>query len=175
MQQDEIEDCDAESLSENDSVESETEDPDEIKNNKKCLAFELGMWAASFSISMVAISSFLSILRISHLSLPKDPRTLLKTPCASNVRVVEGGSYFHFGIVNSLQHLSHLIHFFKIASSEVPVISLQINFDGLPLHKSTIQQFWPILAKVSNPFNSDPFLIGLFCGMIKPVHIDEYI
>lgn len=55
MQQDEIEDCDAESLSEIDSVESETEDPDEIKNIVKCLAFELEMWAAPFSISMVAI------------------------------------------------------------------------------------------------------------------------
>ncbi|XP_065663166.1 uncharacterized protein LOC136085734 [Hydra vulgaris] len=133
------------------------------------------MWAASFSIFIVASSSLLSILRISHPSLPKDPRTLLKTPHASNVRAVEGGFYFHFGIVNSLQRLSHLIHFFKNASPEVPVISLQINLDGLPLHKSTTQQFWLILAKVSNPFNSDPFLIGLFCGMNKPVHIYEYL
>ena len=103
MHQDESEDCDVESLSETYSSESEIEDQDEIKNNEKCLAFELGMWAASFSISMVSISSLLSILRIFHPSILKDPRTILKTPRSSNVRAVEGGSYFHFGIVNSLQ------------------------------------------------------------------------
>lgn len=117
----------------------------------------------------------LPILRISHQSLPKDLRTLLKTPRASDIRAVESGSYFHFDIVNSLQRLRHLIYFSKNASSGVPVISLQVNFDGLPLHKSTTQQFRPILAKVSNPFNSDPFLKDLFCGMSKPVHRIEYL
>ena len=50
---------------------------------------------------MVAISSLLPILRIFHPSLPKDPRTILKTPRSSNVRAIEGGSYYHFGIVKS--------------------------------------------------------------------------
>ena len=43
MHKDESEDCAAESLSETYSGESEIEDKDEMKNNEKCLAFELGM------------------------------------------------------------------------------------------------------------------------------------
>ena len=175
MKQDTIESIDVESLSGDSSDESDISEeiePD-IENKEKELSFDLGMWAASFSITMVAVSSLLDILRVLHPSLPKDPRTLLKTPRTSTVKTIEGGSYFHFGIVKSLQHINLLPHFFT--SSETLSISLQINIDGLPLQKSSTQQFWPILGRVSIPFSSNPFLIGLFCGQSKPVNLNEYL
>ncbi|XP_004211097.1 uncharacterized protein LOC101238701 [Hydra vulgaris] len=100
---------------------------------------------------------------------------LQKTTRARTVKTIEGGSYYHFGVFNSLQHIIHLPYFCTSLCSETLSLSLQINIDGLPLHKSSTQQFWPILARVSIPFSSNPFLIGLFCGQSKPVNLNEYL
>ena len=50
-----------------------------------------------------------------------------------------------------------------------------MNFDGLPLFKSSSTQFWPILARVCDPVETDPFMIGLYCGQKKPANLDEYL
>ena len=52
------------------------------------LAFELGQWTASNSISVTDILSLLGMLQVFQTSLPKDPRTLSKTLCQSSLKVV---------------------------------------------------------------------------------------
>ena len=123
------------------------------------LAFELEQWATSNSNPVTALSSLLGMLRVFHPSLPKDPRTLLKTPCPSNLKLVEGGAYFHFGIANCLSKSKELLDFVSQNSDDMadPLpalslslslsLSLQVNFDGLPLFKSWSTQFWPILGR----------------------------
>ena len=71
------------------------------------LNYQLASWASSFGIPLVAVASLLSILRPFHPSLPKDPRTLLNTPrtCMNQIKGISDGSYFHFGIIDSVTHI----------------------------------------------------------------------
>ena len=50
-----------------------------------------------------------------------------------------------------------------------------MNIDGLPVFKSSNIQLWPILGKISLPFTTEPFIIGLFSGNKKPGNIKEYL
>jgi hypothetical protein len=47
-------------------------------------------------------------------------------------------------------------------------INLQFNIDGIPIKKSTGDQFWPILCKLTDLHSSQPFPIGIFYGQTKP-------
>ena len=139
------------------------------------LAMELLLWATSYGITLAALSALLFILRFFHPDLPKDARTLLKTPRNTNVKPLANGSYFHFGIFHCLSKSKSLINFLSGCLPGVPVISLQINIDGLPISKSGSKQLWPILARVCEPICGEPFMVGLFCGDNKPDTIDEYM
>lgn len=51
-----------------------------------------------------------------------------------------------------------------------------MNIDGLPLFKSTSDQFWPILGKIQNIKNNNKvFIICLFHGTKKPNNLEEYL
>lgn len=131
---------------------------------------KLSEWASEFSIRHTALAVLLDLLREDYQFLPKDPRTLLKT--ARNVQEIAGGLYHHFGVSTSiLQILETLL---LTRTLDVEEIALQINIDGLPLFKSSSQQFWPILGRITIPLVTDPFIIGIFCGNSKPGNLDEY-
>jgi len=131
----------------------------------------LSTWATKYNISLNSLSALLDILRPHFLDLPKDPRTLLKTPTdiEPEIRSVSNGSYYHFGIANQIES-SLSMHGFDVASSQL--VSTQINVDGVPLFKSTGGQFWPILGKIDTPIVSEPFVIGIFYGVTKPNNLD---
>lgn len=90
-------------------VESETEtdkqefhkdsDTDSDGPNEDLLIRSLKCWATSYSVSLVALSALLSILRIYHPILPKDGRTLLGTKAHVPTTKIEGGVYFGFILV----------------------------------------------------------------------------
>ena len=85
---------------------------------------------------------------------------------------VPGGEYYHFGITKSVSTV--LRHLFS--PKQMPTqIKMQVNIDGIPLYKSSKQQFWPILGKLVEPERSSPFIIGIFCGNSKPIDITKYI
>lgn len=84
--------------------------------------------------------------------LPTDPRTILATPRNVNIKEIEGGEYWHNGIANSV---------IKILNSwdEAPdEISLNINFDGSPIFKSSKHEFWPILCNIHENTGIKPLL-----------------
>ena len=138
-----------------------------------CLSDELADWAIRYNVSHVAVTALLGILRKVHPDLPKDSRTILNrdnVASAVAVRNIDGGSYYHFGLENSL---ISVINECGMDNSEA--LKLHINVDGLPLHRSTNAQFWPILGLVTNCKNCEPFVIGLFYGNCKPVDIAEYM
>ena len=79
--------------------------------------------------------------------------------------------------------IKEVVRIFKFQSSNmfaaapkyiILIIYMQINIVGLPLFKSASTQFWPILGKVCSPVQTDPFMIGLFCGENKPANLDEH-
>ena len=63
----------------------------------------------------------------------------------------------------------------SIDKERLSTVNLQLNIDGIPLHKSTKQQFWPILGRILDSGHSSPFIIGLFCGDEKPSSVSEYL
>lgn len=149
-------------------------DADDIQ--KKSIREELVDWAINLNISHSALRSLLSILKPYHPSLPADPRTLLKTSQVYTIKEIaccdgktdQVGQYYHFGIGSGiLQQLQQ----YKCISGE---LSLQFNFDGLPLFKSSSMEFWPILCLVKE-FDASPFVVGLYCGSKKPSNVADYV
>ncbi|XP_076854932.1 uncharacterized protein LOC143509924 isoform X2 [Brachyhypopomus gauderio] len=151
-------------------IESETsEDEDSSPSD---LRSSLSDWAVEFGVSLVALSALLSILRVHHPFLPKDGRSLLKTRTQYVVENIAGGSFYYFGILNTLGKTFHEI------ASKVPdrhTFKLQLNFDGLPLFKNSSVQFWPVLGKLQEYATKGPVLIAVFCGESKPTSLSEYL
>jgi len=150
-----------------------SESDSESSVNDFSLSDELAEWAAHYNVSHVAVTALLGILREAHPDLPKDSRTILNrgSVCSAvAMKNVAGGAYYHFGLQDSL---ISTINECGIDNSEP--LKLHINVDGLPLHRSTNAQFWPILGMVTNCKSCEPFVIGLFYGNCKPVDIGEYM
>ena len=150
-------------------TESDADDNDSVFQNR------LAEWASKFQISHSAIAHLLSILQDSYTNLPKDPITLLQTKRDYELRTIEGGSYYHFDMKLSISDALAAVDLPDSVRADLKIIYVQINIDGLPLFKSSNVQFWPILGRIDNPIQGEPFIIGLFCGRSKPVHVEEYL
>lgn len=86
--------------------------------------------------------------------------------------MIKGGSYYHFGVANGINSI--LFNNKNLIASDA--VWLQLNFDGLPIFKSSNLQFWPILGMIDKTnLPKQPFLIGLFCGNSKPLDLNEYL
>ncbi|KAA0702512.1 hypothetical protein E1301_Tti021314 [Triplophysa tibetana] len=103
----------------------------------------LAEWAAEYNISQNALSALLKNLRQKGLNVPLDARTLMSTVRKCDVKNIAGGSYYHFGIKNSIQ--------VELASLDFDLrdltdtLTLRVNIDGLPLFRSNNVSLWPIL------------------------------
>ena len=130
---------------------------------------QLASWAVLPGVFHVHVNQLLSILRSHpcHSDLPKDVRTLLKTPRKVHVQKMHPGEYFGFGILSGLSNvLSLAVHFESLS------IEILINVDGLPIFSnSTSKQLWVILGLVRgiNGLEKIPFIIAIYFGLEKPV------
>ena len=107
-------------------------------------------------LPLSSLRVILEELKGHHPILPKDPRTLLRTPRHCCVKRKAGGTYVHLGLQSGL--LMVLRDLYKpIAEAE-----LQINIDGMSAYNSSRTQVWPILCRLIKPFISRPFLVGVF-------------
>lgn len=72
------------------------------------------------------------------------------------------GKYWYNGLENCLREiLSQMI-------TELPsCITLSFNIDGLPIAKSTRNEFWPILGKLEE-LKVAPLVIAIYFGNTKP-------
>ena len=106
------------------------------------------------SVTQAALSSLLCILQPHFSTLPKDARTLMNTSSTSatvkEIPSISGGSYHHFGIEIRLKN--DLDENPSFSTTPITNTNLQCNMDGLPLFKSSNDQFWPILGMISKPF-----------------------
>ena len=98
---------------------------------------KLACWSSKHNLSREAINEMLQLLSGEGFDVPKDSRTLLKTPRSINVDIGANSSYYYIGIKAAVKNLS--LH-------STTAIKLIINIDGLPLFKSTNSQLWPILG-----------------------------
>ncbi|XP_064477778.1 uncharacterized protein LOC135391453 isoform X3 [Ornithodoros turicata] len=132
----------------------------------------LRAWALHSSVTHTDLSSLLRVLRThpSLSSLPACARTLLRTPrSATGVQEMGNGKYCHFGLASGLQYELEGLQ-------NVPdTICININVDGLPLAKSSTDQFWPILCLVTNCGQSTPFPVGVFFGKSKNLCANTFL
>jgi len=137
-------------------------DTNNIKQN-------IRLWAVENNIKSNAVNSLLGILqRHSCFSeLPSDSRALLKTPREIKITEISPGKYCHFPLVDTLLKV--------IKDYEGTSVGLQLNVDGLPISKSSNQQFWPILAHVTDLPNSSPFVLGIYFGNDKPKSSNDFL
>lgn len=106
---------------------------DEIFTNK------LKKWAVKHRISAMAINELLRILIFAGFNfLPRDSRTMMKTPKNLNIKVLTHGHMWYQGIKTCIENVN----------PNISTLTLNWNFDGLPVFKSSDLQFWPILAEI---------------------------
>lgn len=120
-----------------------------------------------------AVDNLLKILTPFHPDLPKNSRTLYKTPKNIDVTYLETGQFVYLGLLSEIK--KHIKLFDFDGNAENREISLSFNIDGLPLFKSSNTQLWPILALVKDIPNAKPFPIALFCGKSKPAPLHAYL
>ncbi|XP_073841375.1 uncharacterized protein [Musca autumnalis] len=140
----------------------------EISFENETFSQKLCQWSIRNYISNNALNELLGILRENGINVPKDCRTLKKTPNDVIVRSMGNGFYSHYGFKDCLTD-------FLIANSTYAsnLIEIDINIDGLPLCKSSTKQVWPILGNV--PTYPEVFLIGVYEGYSKPENSNEYL
>jgi len=131
---------------------------------------DVASWASRNSITHRAINELLAIFK-EHVDyyVPKDARTLLRTPRTTPVMMKCGGQYIYFGIGTSvLKELACNIS----ALGDGNLIELVVNVDGLPIHRSSSREFWPILCSFGA---CTPFLVALYYGRGKPNSVSEFL
>ena len=83
-------------------ISSDNTDIEDVRNDthngEHYFPEELASWATKNQLSRSALGDLLSILRREGHDLPKDPRTLLRTPRSINIIDKCGGQYIYLGI-----------------------------------------------------------------------------
>ena len=133
---------------------------------------DLAAWTVYCNIPRTHVNKLLVILRKhpSYESIPKDYRTLLKSVRNVPVKLVDPGSYFHFGIAKGLSRSLQTLG--RDMGSDIEIF---VNIDGIPIAKSGSSQFWPILGKIAWVKRSKPFIIGVYWGPKKPIDVNIYL
>lgn len=143
---------------------------DENKIEKELFINNLRTWAHTYNVTHMCLNGLIALIRNKYPFLPKDSRSVLKTPRSVSTIPLENGNMIYIGIKNALKK--------KIESGiSFPGnhILLQWNVDGIPIFKSSSLEFWPILGKCSNVTDKHPFCIAIFCGKGKPAPLNVYL
>lgn len=162
-------------------TEYESDSQSSVNISSACVTFEnanttdsdfktnLAAWAVEYQIAHTALNALLQRLRQHSCfsTLSSDARSLVKTPRRQEIRTVIPGIYYHFGLLNSV------LNILTTAKDNIDCIKIMINIDGLPLSKSSSQQFWPILGSIV-PYEN-VFIIGIYYGNEKPADANDFL
>lgn len=114
------------------------------ENAQPSIEMKLRLWALKHNITRIAMTELLKILISIGLNyLPSDPRTLLETPQSIQLESLANGKVWYCGIEKNLCRI------FNSMKKDIE-ISLDFNFDGIPLFNSAKHEFWPILANITS-------------------------
>ena len=158
---------DTENIEETDSDSAQQTAP----TNSEAMAERLRIWALKTYQTHTALNGLLEILRdTTSYKLPKDARTLLRTKqCGREIKQIAGGEFRYPGIKAALvKQLGNV-------QPKVNKFSLNFSIDGLPLHKSSRKQFWPILMCIEEMPEVPVLMVGNFLGESKPASLKEYL
>ncbi|KAE9536156.1 hypothetical protein AGLY_007379 [Aphis glycines] len=137
------------------------------------LQYKIASWSIECNVPHTTLNKLLKILKeedyLPLKSLPLDSKTLLniKSTITTDIKEVNPGIYYHFGLENGIINNSNKINLDNI-------IKIVIGVDGLPLSKSSSSQLWPILAYIY-PHHEHVFPIGIYHGNQKPNDSNDYL
>lgn len=131
----------------NETKHSNSSNQNDVSDNdvSESLQSKLRNWASDYNVEKNALDNLLKILNSMGLDVPKNHRTLQKTPVNVEINQIAGGEFWYHGLKNSL------IKIFSTLDRDIS-ISLNFNVDGLPIFKSSNLAFWPILATIHGMF-----------------------
>lgn len=134
----------------------------------KTLNFILRKWAIKHNITLLALSELLKILNErGHPSLPKDARTLLRTPKKVDVMRMGSGQYWYGGLKEKLTEVC-----LKMLCANI--LELNIHIDGTPIYKSSKSEFWPTQCSV-NGIEMQSFFVQIYKGSSKPDSAEQFM
>jgi hypothetical protein len=146
-------------------------------NESDGITSALAQWAVTYAIPHNAINALLTIVSKHHV-VPADARTLLKTYQKYQIVPMNDlngspGEYVYLGIERGLREcVSDSI---RAICAKSGVVELVFNVDGLPLYRSSVKQFWPVLCMVNlskSPLPVSIFAVAVFSGNSKPESAD---
>lgn len=133
-----ISDTESEDIDSEDQVSSDSSD-------KKWGQFDSPFreWVNKADIALCHVNTLLGIVRTYFPGLQKRYHTLVSTWQAYNLNDIADGTYHHFGLATGV------LDRFSSNPKLLPLANLRIKFnmDGVPLFKSTNEQFWPIQSE----------------------------
>jgi len=118
------------------------------------------------------MNKLLLILRDVEPYFPLDSRTLVAPPKDCVIQWLGGGQYYHFGLAQSV---AFALRDDEDEISEGTDVPLQLNVDGLPVHRSSNGQLWPILGLLQHRLHTKPFVIGVYYGSSKPSSANAFL
>lgn len=98
----------------------------------------------------------------------------MKTPRNTGklIRKVDPGQYIHLGIAEGVLYT---LRQNRIDLSEVKLIVIDYNMDGVQLTDSTDNVFWPIWCRLKIPRLGKPFLVGNYYSSVgQPKSFNSY-
>lgn len=138
-----------------------------INRGNLSLAVKIMAIAVFFNLSNSVINAFLALFCYLKYDVPKDARTIKQTPRNGP----QSDNFAHFSLAKGIQRKLRS----DIVGRASKEILLQINMDGIPLFKNSRTQFWPILCRVVNGSDRNPFVVSVYCGLTKPPSVSEYV
>lgn len=134
----------------------------------KSLSFAIRKWAIKHNIKQCALTELLKLLKNrGHGSLPKDARTLLKTPKKVEIVKMGAGQFWYGGLKKKL------IEICEKHDCE-SVIDLTFHIDGTPIYKNSKSDFWPIQCDVKG-VEMKAFFVGIYQGKTKPRTAEQFL
>ncbi|XP_024882379.1 uncharacterized protein LOC112461385 isoform X2 [Temnothorax curvispinosus] len=120
-------------------------------------------------ISMTKLNDLLLRLHVVHPTLPKSYKSLLKTPSDLNIIETDQAEIWYKGIRFNLDAM--LLEEYLETYHQ---ICIDVNMDGLPISKSSLLKFWPILGRLIDSEN-EPFVISIYFGRTDPTDVRSFL
>lgn len=156
----------SESESEPEVVSGDCADSGEDEPENANLCDMLATWATEFRIPHTALNALSDIVNnfvsVEH-KLPKDARTLMRTPCTVQVVEMDGGQFWYYGVGRCISDVAATVP----SLGENEAIRLTFNMDGLPIYGSSKKSFWPILMRIPE-LHTKALVVAVWCGVGKP-------
>lgn len=166
-----IENQDIENIEINNRRDSEVASNISYELEENDFKSEITQWAVDHKICINALTSLLQILnKRSNVKFPKDGRTLMCTPRATNIISMDKGFYSHFGVEPVICKIIENRINSKIDNL---IINLIVSTDGTPIGISSGKVMWPILC--SDELLPKVRVIGIYYGQNKPTDSNKFL